>query len=83
TLGGQSGSDIPAGISNYHLSFVPESGKADQTNALFDVATCGRTLAEVSSNLHNGACWKVTFKSQGASGFPLYDNGSLFAKPLI
>lgn len=83
TLGGQSGSDIPVEISNYHLSFVPESGKADQTNALFDVATCGRTLEEIRSNLQNATCWQVTFKSQGASGFPLYDNGSLFAQPLM
>lgn len=83
TLGGQSGSDIPAAIADQHLAFMPSSGKADQTNALFDVALCGRSAAEIGSNLQQSSCWQVTFKSDGASGFPLYDNGSLFAEPQL
>ncbi|MGL6392394.1 hypothetical protein ACSZND_23735 [Aeromonas hydrophila] len=83
TLGGQSGSDIPAEISNHHLSFVPENGKADQTNALFDVMNCGRSHEDVNLNLQNASCWQVTFKSEGAFGFALYSNGSLFEQPLM
>ncbi|HDO1354929.1 TPA: Ig-like domain-containing protein [Aeromonas veronii] len=83
TLGGQNGSDIPAEISNHHLSFVPENGKADQTNALFDVMNCGRSHEDVNLNLKNASCWHVTFKSEGAFGFPLYTNGSLFEQPEI
>ncbi|WP_156993403.1 hypothetical protein [Aeromonas fluvialis] len=43
----------------------------------------GPRLEDVSSNLHHTAGWQVTFKSQGASGFPLFENGSLFADLLM
>lgn len=83
TLGGQTGSDIPSSITNDHLSFTPVNGKSDQTNAIFDVKSCGRDVADIKVNLHNTSCWKVTYKSEGASGFPLFDSGSLFEQPRI
>ncbi|KEY58840.1 DUF3616 domain-containing protein [Serratia sp. DD3] len=81
TLGGQSGSDIPSDLTGKNLIFIPQSGPADQTNAIFDVEKCGRDPIDVQANIYNQGCWKVTFKSEGATGFPLFDNNSLFAIP--
>ncbi|MBU3848054.1 MAG: Ig-like domain-containing protein [Candidatus Acinetobacter avistercoris] len=85
TLGGVTDNDIPAEIVNYSMKFLPE-GKADQTNAIFDTAKCGfdRTnLATFASNIKDQSCWKLSFKSAGAAGWPLIEENSLFKNAVI
>lgn len=81
TLGGNSDVDIPESISTgaSYLMFAPD-GKADQTNAIYDLVGCGMNNLEIT--LQDSQCWSVTFKSDGAPGFPLFDNGSLFENPV-
>lgn len=81
TLGGNSDVDIPNAIASgaSYLMFAPE-GKADQTNAIYDLGGCGTSNLEAT--LLDQNCWTVTFKSDGAPGFPLFENGSLFEQPV-
>lgn len=81
TLGGDSDVDIPAEIQNglSYLMFTPQ-GAADQTNAIYDLAGCG--TGNLQATLQDAGCWTVTFKSDGAAGFPLFANGSLFKQPV-
>lgn len=85
TLGGVTDNDIPAEIAKYHMQFLP-NGKADQTNAIYDVAQCGfdrSNLATFSQKVLDVNCWKTSFKSAGAAGWPLLDSDSLFKDALI
>ncbi|TEW54724.1 DUF3616 domain-containing protein [Psychromonas sp. RZ22] len=89
SLGGlDEDNDIPTNIIHLRQYFHPDGADiipdlADQTNAIFDVDTCGRSLESIIGNIDNTACWKVTFKSEGAVGFPLNDDGSLFAESIL
>lgn len=80
--------DIPSELLGIAQSFYPVGADTDedlndQTNVIFDVDTCGRDQIDIESNINEETCWKVTFKSDGAVGFPLTNSGSLFERPLI
>lgn len=83
TVGGDKDNDIPESIVNYSLKFMPE--KAEQTNAIYNVQSCGldrQNLNTFKLKLMDKRCWSVSYKSQGASGFPITDN-SLFANAIV
>lgn len=83
TVGSDKDNDIPESIIAYSLKFMPAI--AEQTNAIYNVNTCGLArdnLNALKLKLMNSNCWSVTYKSQGASGFPIQDN-SLFANALV
>lgn len=85
TLGGVTDNDIPAEIAKYHVAFLP-AGKADQTNAIYNVDMCGfdrSNLATFSQKLLDVNCWKTSFKSAGAAGWPMVETDSLFKDAIV
>lgn len=84
TLGGNSDNDIPLEIKDYYLAFMPT--KAEQTNAIYDVEKCGlerSNLQTLSKSIANANCWRVSYKSQGAVGYPLLEQASLFKNAIV
>lgn len=79
TVGSDKDNDIPQSISAYSLKFIPNP--VEQTNAIYNVDTCGLARHDLSAlklKFMDKSCWKVSYKSQGLAGFPIKDN-SLFA----
>ncbi|WP_353171489.1 Ig-like domain-containing protein [Acinetobacter rudis] len=83
TVGSDKDNDIPESIRAYSLKFMPSI--AEQTNAIYNVKNCGlerQNLTALKLKLMDKNCWSVSYKSQGASGFPIKDN-SLFANAVV
>ena len=83
TVGGEKDNDIPASITAYSLKFLPNS--VDSTNAIYNVNMCGldrNNLAALKIKIMDKSCWSVSYKAQGASGFPIKDN-SLFEHAIV